>query len=137
MILSEQVYVFAIIVLSFALILASYFAYHFYKKSITRQTKAFESGESRIKGELAQIIGTFAFLQEYDQLIFLSTTSKQSSLDLIGIKEDSLDFIEIKSKGSGLSPSERKVRKLIEEKKVNYVIKEVEIPNEIKINTRK
>lgn len=61
-----------------------------------KQTGAYQIGQSQVKGDYAQILGTMGTLGEYEDLIILSTTSKQSSLDLIGIKEGSLDFIELK-----------------------------------------
>ena len=47
-----------------------------------------------------------------------------------------MDFIEFKKKGARITPSENKVRKIIEEKNVRYVIKEVEIPSAISVIER-
>ena len=68
----------------------------------------------------------------------MSTTSQQPSLDLIGINEESLDFIEIKKKGVKTSPKENHVRRLIEKRKyltkylmLNY-LKHLLLKNEYK-----
>ena len=101
-----------------------------------KQSKSFTLGRSGIRGELAQILGSFALLNEYNQLALLSSVSKQFSLDLIGIKDDSVDFIEIKTEGTPLSTSEKKVKKLIDEKKVDYRIIEGNIPKFFEIRDR-
>jgi len=75
-------------------------------------------------------------LAEYNELILLSTTSQQPSLDLIGVKEDRLDFIELKHKGAALTPKERKIERLVKEKKVNWVTKDVELPERFNISDR-
>lgn len=113
----------------------------FRKRLEQKQTQAFRAGQM-IKGEIYQILGTFGLLNEYRELIFLSTTSQQASLDLLGIKEDSLDFIELKAKsaeksrGADLTTEERKLKKLVTEKKVNWITKDVELPEGFKITER-
>ena len=76
-------------------------------------------------------------LSKYDQIITLSTTSKQPSLDLIGINEESLDFLEIKKKGVSTSGGENHVRRLVEEKKVFYKVFDLELPDGLTIEERK
>jgi len=88
------------------------------------------------KGEINEILGTFSLLNEYDDVMLLSTTAGNASLDLIGINQDSLDFIEIKTKGAPLTKGEKKVRKLVEEKRVNYRIVDAELPVDFKIEDR-
>ena len=107
-----------------------------------RQQKAFQMGTNATTGNYHQILGDFAFLSKYDQLITLSTTSKQPSLDLIGVNEESLDFIEIKKvspKGKQIQTSdgEDHVRRLIEEKKVTYKVFDVDLPDNFTIEERK
>lgn len=68
--------------------------------------------------------------------MLLSTTKGNGSLDLIGVNQESLDFIEIKTKGATLSKGEKKVRRLVEERKVNYKIMDVELPDSFKIEER-
>lgn len=103
----------------------------------TKQKKATQIGINVTKGDYTQILGDFAFLSKYDQLITLSTTSKQPSLDLIGINEESLDFLEIKKKGARISTKENHVRRLIEEKKVSYKVFDIELPQDFTISERK
>lgn len=89
------------------------------------------------KGEINEILGTFSLLNEYDDVMLLSTTAGNASLDLIGINEDSLDFIEIKTKGAPLTKGEKKVKKLVEEKRVKYRVVDAELPVDFKIEDRK
>ena len=72
-----------------------------------KQKQSFQMGSNSNAGNMHQIIGEFAMLDEYDELITLSTTSKAPSLDMMGIKNDKLDFIEFKKKGAELSPKEK------------------------------
>lgn len=101
-----------------------------------KQTKAYNIGQSGIRGELNQILGAFAILNEYKQLASISSVSKQFSIDLLGIKEDSIDFIEVKSTGTKLSPNETNVKKLIDEKKVNYRVIEGNLPKTFEVTER-
>lgn len=101
-----------------------------------KQTKAYNIGQSGIRGELNQILGAFAILNEYKQLASISSVSKQFSIDLLGIKEDSIDFIEVKSAGTKLSPPETNVKKLIDEKKVNYRVIEGNLPRTFEVTER-
>ena len=100
------------------------------------QKQSFQMGLNSNAGNMHQIIGEFAMLDEYDELITLSTTSKAPSLDMMGIKNDKLDFIEFKKKGAGLSTKERNIRRIIENKNVEYVVKEIDIPTEITVQTK-
>ncbi len=102
-----------------------------------RQSKAYHMGVNTTSGDYTQILGDFSFLSKYDQLITLSTTSKQPSLDLIGINDESLDFLEIKKKGASISKDERHVRRLVEEKKVSYKVFDIELPENFSITERK
>jgi len=101
-----------------------------------KQKQSFQMGLNSNAGNMHQIIGEFAMLDEYDELITLSTTSKAPSLDMMGIKNDKLDFIEFKKKGAGLSTKERNIRRIIENKNVEYVVKEIEIPSGITVQTK-
>ena len=102
-----------------------------------KQTKSFQIGVNQTSGDYTQILGDFALLSKYDQIITLSTTAKQASLDLIGINEESLDFLEIKKKGASVSPGETHVRRLVEEKKVSYKVFDIELPDGLTIEERK
>ena len=101
-----------------------------------KQKQSFQMGSNSNAGNMHQIIGEFAMLDEYDELITLSTTSKAPSLDMMGIKNDKLDFIEFKKKGAGLSTKERNIRRIIENKNVEYVVKEIEIPSGVTVQTK-
>jgi len=48
--------------------------------------------------------------------MLLSSTSKQGSLDLLGVAPDELHFIEIKKKGASLQGPEKKIKRLVEER---------------------
>ena len=101
-----------------------------------RQSQATIIGRNTALGDIHQFIGDFAILPEYDELILLSTTSRQPSLDVIGVKENRMDFIEIKKKGARISPSENKIRRIIEEKNIRYIVKDVDIPTGITVEDR-
>lgn len=125
-----------ILVLTTLTIVGFYLAKSYHSHWREKQSKAFRMGGSQVKGDMYQVLGTFAVLNDYDQLMTLSSTSKQGSLDLLGVKADSIDFIEIKKKGALLQGPERKIRNLVEEKKVNYVIKDVDLPEGFEISDR-
>lgn len=100
--------------------------------------QAYDSGKNFLKGDIHQILGTFSFLNEYDDLILLSTTSRQASLDLIGINDDKMDIIEIKTKGkrTDLSDNEKRVKRLVDENKVYYRLVEAELPKTFKMSDK-
>jgi len=99
------------------------------------QKKTMMLGRNTVRGELNEILGTFKLLNEYDQLA-LVTGATSPSLDLIGVKEDSLDFIEIKSLKTSLSKPERNVRDLINSGKVRYIVMEGNLPKFFDITER-
>jgi hypothetical protein len=122
-----------------AILIAIYYKSEFQKVKVQfekRQTKSYEVGLNVAKGNFTHLLGTFGVLTEYQDIILLSTTSANGPLDLLGIRQDSLDFIEIKSFGSTLSSKEKMVKRLVEEKKVNYRIYDVEIPQNTVIHQR-
>jgi hypothetical protein len=104
---------------------------------LKRQSRAYQIGANTELGNIHEILGEFKMLTEYDELITLSTTSKAPSLDMIGIKDDRMDFLEFKKKGAVITPKEKKLRSIIENKNVNYVVKDIDIPKEITVETRK
>ena len=99
------------------------------------QTKTIMLGRNTVRGELNEILGSFKLLNEYDQLAFVNGATAPS-LDLLGVKEDRVDFIEIKSLGTGLTKSEKKLKQLIDDKKVKYVVFEGNLPKYFEINER-
>lgn len=107
------------------------------KKLGLRQSRSFQAGVNVTAGDYSEILGDFALLSKYDSLITLSTTSRQASLDLIGVNADSIDFLELKKKGAGSSEKEKQFKKLIDEKKVSYKIFDVDLPDNFTIEERK
>jgi len=101
----------------------------------TKQSKAYQAGQNFSRGDINQVLGTMSLLTQYDEIILLSTTSKQSSIDLIGLNADVMDVIEIKS-GNVLTKGEKRVKKLVEEGKVHYRIVDAELPVDFKIEDR-
>ena len=103
-----------------------------------KQSLATLMGRNNALGDIHQFIGEFAILSEYDELILLSTTSRQPSLDVIGVKENSMDFIEFKKKGARITTSENKIRRIVEaeEKNIRYIVKDVDIPDGVSVVTR-
>ena len=109
-----------------------------YSALTKRQSQAHQMGVNQASGDLHQGIGEFQLLDVFDELITLSTTSKQGSLDMIGImwEEMKLVFLEIKKKGAALSKPENNVRRLVEEKKVSYKVFDVELPKGVTVEER-
>lgn len=105
---------------------------------IKKQSQAHRIGVNQTTGDYHQILAEFQFVTEYDELITLSTTSKQGSLDMIGILwgEMKLVFLEIKKKGAKMSPKENRLRKIIDSKNVEYKIIDVSLPDGTKIEER-
>ena len=101
-----------------------------------KQTNAHQMGVNQARGDIYQILGTFSILADYDQLGFISTTSKQMSIDMIGIKTNRIDFIEFKKKGADLKPGECKIKKLVEAKQVHYLVKDIELPDGLNVEDR-
>lgn len=101
-----------------------------------RHGKAIQLTTNMYKGEINEILGSFILLDEYDHLSIIGSVSKAASFDLIGLKENQLDFIEIKSPGAKLSPTENKVKKIIEDGNVKYRIVEAGIPSQFVIKDR-
>ena len=104
---------------------------------LQKQKQAYQMGVNVVSGDMHQILGEFKMLDEYDELITLPTTSKAPSLDMIGIKDYKMDFIEFKKKGASLSPKERKIRSIVENKNIEYIVKDVDIPKDVTVETRK
>src|SRR2546422_11030303 len=82
--------------------LAFYLALLYRRKWQERQTKAYEMRGRQVRGDMYQLLGTFASLEGYEQGILLSTTSKKAFLDLLGGEGDEIHFIEFKKRGSQL-----------------------------------
>ncbi len=71
---------------------------------------------SKRSGRLHELMATFE-LTHYDRLFYLG-----EPIDFIGIKYDqSVDFIEVKTGRSQLTPDEKRLKELIDWKRVNYI----------------
>ena len=97
--------------------------------------------ENKKTGLYSEVLGRFGLMSEYKQLAVIGSSSENFSLDMIGVKDDSVDYIEFKQKRVGkrqgkLSDGEELVKKLIDEKKVKYIIKDVEWPEWFEIKDR-
>jgi len=76
---------------------------------------------SKRTGKLNELMATFE-LTKYDRLFYLG-----EPIDFVGIKYDeTVDFIEVKTGKFRLTDDERKLKELIDFKKVNYVPLSVE-----------
>jgi hypothetical protein len=130
----------ALFVVAVVLILVVLYFRHkaliYYQNWQTRQSDAYTMGTHQVMGDMSQVLGTFAMLGDYDQVILLSTTSSQASMDLLGVKSDSLDFIELKKKGASLGTGEKRIQRLVKEGKVRYIIKDVELPDSVQVTDR-
>jgi hypothetical protein len=105
---------------------------------LKRASDAFRLGGSQKVGDISQYLGTFDLLTKYDEITLLSSTSAQSSMDLIGRKENELHFIEFKKAGTPLTKPERKLKAYIEsgQLKVAYKVVDVDWPEAIQVSNR-
>src|SRR5579863_7712364 len=81
-----------------------------HRRRLKRASDAFRLGGSQKIGDISQLLGTFDVLTKYDEISLLSSTSAQSSMDLLGRKGDQLDFIEFKKAGTPLTKPERTLK---------------------------
>ena len=78
------------------------------------------SSVSARSGRLHELLATYE-LTHYDRLFYLG-----EPVDFVGIKYDEgIDFIEVKSGRSRLTPDEQRLQTLVESKRVSYVVLEV------------
>jgi predicted Holliday junction resolvase-like endonuclease len=92
--------------------------------------KSITSSEAVRAGKLNELLATLE-LTHYDRLFYLGG----NPVDFVGIKYgQGIDFIEVKTGKSALSPDEKELRDLIECKMVNYVpltVKRIGIAEEV------
>jgi hypothetical protein len=121
-----------------ALALVTRYAQMEHRRRLKKATDAFRLGGSQKIGDISQLLGTFDVLTEYDEITLLSSTSAQSSMDLLGRKGNQLDFIEFKKEGTALSKSERALKTYIDagQLKVAYRILDVKWPEEVSVTER-
>jgi len=103
-----------------------------------KQSLSYGMGRNTTLGDIHQFLGVFGILTKFDELITLSTTSRQASLDILAIKweEMKLYFIEFKKKGAKITTKENKLRRIIENKNVEWIVRDVEIPTGITVEER-
>jgi len=86
-------------------------------KKLPKDTlKSIQGGISPRKGKVGEIMAYMKLMAEYNRLIMISDV-----VDFIGISNDAIDFIEIKSSTSRLSKDQKIVKKLILEGKVRWI----------------
>ena len=109
-----------------------------HRRRLQKATDAFRLGGSQRIGDISQLLGTFNVLSEYDEITLLSSTSAQSSMDLLGRKGNRLDFIEFKKAGTPLTKAERALKAYIDggQLKVAYRILDVKWPEEVSVKER-
>ena len=120
------------------LLVVSRYAQLEHRRRRKKASDAFRLGGSQKIGDISQRLGTFDVLTEYDEITLLSSTSAQSSMDLLGRKGNQLDFIEFKKAGTALSKSERALKNYIDggQLKVAYRILDVRWPEEVSVTER-
>jgi len=92
--------------------------------------KSIQSGISVRKGKVGELATLMSLLGEYKRIIPLG-----QPIDFIGVSDDYIDFIEVKTGTAGLSPMEREIKELIEKGKVRFILRkedvEIIMPEEI------
>jgi predicted Holliday junction resolvase-like endonuclease len=96
--------------------------------------KSITSSEAVRAGKLNELLATLE-LTHYDRLFYLGG----EPVDFVGIKYgEGVDFIEVKTEKTALSPAEKELRDLIECKMVNYVplsVKRISVAEEVGTDT--
>lgn len=121
-----------------ALAIVARYAQLEHRRRLKKASDAFRLGGSQKIGDISQLLGTFDVLTQYDEVTLLSSTSAQSSMDLLGRKGNQLDFIEFKKAGTPLTKSERALKAYIDggQLKVAYRILDVKWPDEVSVKER-
>ncbi len=98
-----------------------------------KDKRSWQVGQNSANGGIAEFLGSLgvSIMQKFDILCMLPSTSKKPSVDAIGFNDDIITFIEFKKSGANLTSKENKVKKLIEEGKVNYEIVDVNLPDNL------
>ena len=121
-----------------ALVIVARYAQVEHRRRLKKATEAFKLGGNQKIGDISQLLGTFNVLSDYDEVTLLSSTSAQSSMDLLGRKGNRLDFIEFKKAGTPLTKAERALKGYIDggQLKVTYKILDVKWPDEVSVSER-
>ena len=92
--------------------------------------RSIQSGISVRKGRVGEFTTLIKLLAAYKRIIPLG-----QPVDFIGISDEHVDFIEVKTGTSELEPEEREIKRLIEEGRVRFILKreevEITMPEEI------
>ena len=84
--------------------------------------RSIQSGISVRKGKVGEFTTLMRLLADYKRIIPLG-----QPVDFIGISDEHVDFIEVKTGTSELAPEEREIKRLIEEGKVRFILKREEV----------
>ena len=74
------------------------------------------------KGKAGELATLMSFLGEYKRIIPLG-----QPIDFIGVSDDYIDFIEVKTGAAGLSPMEREIKEIIEKGKVRFILRKEDV----------
>lgn len=103
---------------------------------LRRQSNAALMGRNAALGNIHELLGKFAYFTKLKDWWLLSGPSKQSSIDMIGVRDDYLEIIEFKKNGARITPSENEIRRMIEAQKVRYVVLDVKMPDNVTVEPR-
>ena len=84
--------------------------------------KSIQSGISVRKGKVGELTTLMRLLAAYKRIIPLG-----QPIDFIGISDEYVDFIEVKTGTSGLTREEKEIKGLIEKGKVRFILKREEV----------
>lgn len=83
----------------------------------------FQEAIRRYKGEIGEVVVYGALERDYKMVI---PVGRGQPIDFIGIKDNGIDFIEVKTGGKSLSKRESMLKELIQNKRANYLLYSVE-----------
>ena len=78
------------------------------------------------RGKVGELVSMLQLTSEYDRIIPLG-----APVDMIGISEDSIDFIEVKTGSGRLTKMELHIKELVEEGKVRVIV----VSNDVEISS--
>jgi predicted Holliday junction resolvase-like endonuclease len=102
------------------------------KKLPNKVLRSIQTSISVRKGKVGELATLMSLLGEYKRIIPLG-----QPIDFIGVSDDYIDFIEVKTGTAGLSPVEREIKEMIEKGKVRFILRkedvEIIMPEEIEV----
>lgn len=88
------------------------------KKDIpTSVLRSIQGSINNSNGKLGELVASLSLSKSYDRIIPLG-----KPVDFIGIDEDNIDFIEVKTGGGTLTRTEKQIQKLVEDGNIRFVI---------------